>query len=87
MFFRHLSKGDNCDFLLASTDVGWVQGCAVYFCLTCEAEARHRYCFSGVVVVVVDIVGGGINFFVFRSFSQKKRARAMNLGHAYILKS
>ena len=36
------------------------------FFLACEAEARHMYCFSGVVVVV-----GGENFFVFRSFSQK----------------
>ena len=38
------------------------------FCLAWEAEARHMYCFSGVVIVVV---GGGVNFFVFRSFSQK----------------
>ena len=35
-------------------------------CLACEAEARHMYCFSSVVVVVV-----GVNFFVFRSFSRK----------------
>ena len=42
------------------------------FCLACEAEARHMYCFSGVVVVVVVVVGGGgVNFFVFRSFSRK----------------
>ena len=40
------------------------------FCLACEAEARHMYCFSGVVVVVV-VGGGGVNFFVFRSFSRK----------------
>ena len=39
------------------------------FCLACEAEARHMYCFFGVVVVVV--VGGGVNFFAFRSFSRK----------------
>ena len=39
----------------------------IVFCLACEAEARHMYCFSGDVVVV----GGGVNFFVFRSFSQK----------------
>ena len=39
----------------------------VYHCLACEAEARHMYCFSGVVVVD----GGGVNFFVFRSFSRK----------------
>ena len=38
------------------------------FCLACQAEARHMYCFSGVVVVVV--VGGGVNFFAFRSFSR-----------------
>ena len=38
------------------------------FCLACEAEARHMYCFSGVVVVGG---GGGVNFFVFRSFSRK----------------
>ena len=34
------------------------------FCLACEAEARHMYCFSG----------GGVNLcrvFAFRSFSQK----------------
>ena len=36
-------------------------------CLACEAEARHMYCFSSVVVVG----GGSVNFFVFRSFSQK----------------
>ena len=43
------------------------------FCLVCEAEARHMYCFSGVVVVVVVVVVivGGVNFFVFRSFSRK----------------
>ena len=45
------------------------------FCLACEAEARHMYCFSGgVVVVVVVVVGvgvGGVNFLVFRSFSRK----------------
>ena len=38
------------------------------FCLPCEAEARHMYCFSGVNVV------GGLNFcrvLAFRSFSQK----------------
>ena len=32
------------------------------FCLACEAEARHMYCFS---------VVGGVNFSVFRSFSRK----------------
>ena len=37
------------------------------FCLACEAEARHMYCFSGVIVVV----GGGVNFSMFRSFSRK----------------
>ena len=36
------------------------------FCLACEAEARHMYCFSGCVVVIVVV-----NFFVFRSFSRK----------------
>ena len=39
------------------------------FCLACEAEARHMYCFSGGGVVLV--VSGGLNFFVFRSFSRK----------------
>ena len=34
------------------------------YCLACEAEPRHMYCFSGVG-------GGGVNFFVFRSFSRK----------------
>ena len=38
------------------------------FGLACEAEARHMYCFSGSGVVVVR---GGVNFFVFRSFSRK----------------
>ena len=38
-----------------------------YFCLACKAEARHMYCFSSGFIVV----GGGVNFFVFRSFSQK----------------
>ena len=33
----------------------------------CEAEARHMYCFSSSFIGV----GGGVNFFVFRSFSQK----------------
>ena len=37
-----------------------------YFCLACEAEARHMYCFSGVVVVVV--VGGGVNFLCLGHF-------------------
>ena len=41
------------------------------FCLDCEAEARHMYCFSGVVVVVVVVVVGDVNCFVFRSSSQK----------------
>ena len=39
-----------------------------FYCLACEAEARHMYCFSGVVVVAVV---GGVNFYVFRSFSRK----------------
>ena len=42
-------------------------GCC--FFLTCEAEARHMYCFS-----IVMGGGGGLNFcqvFVFRLFSQK----------------
>ena len=39
----------------------------LFFCLACEAEAIHMYCYSGVGVVV----GGGVNFFVFRSFSRK----------------
>ena len=37
------------------------------YCLACEAEAIHMYCFSGSVVVVI----GDVNFFVFMSFSQK----------------
>ena len=42
------------------------------------------YCFSGVVVGG----GGGVNFFVFRSFSQKLSGlEPWNLSHAYILKS
>ena len=43
------------------------------FCFACAAEARHMYCFSG-VVVVVGVVIGGVNFcrvFAFMSFSQK----------------
>ena len=48
------------------------------FCLACEAEARHMYCFSGCGVVVVV---GGINFFcVYVIFSETIRARAMKLG-------
>ena len=41
------------------------------FCLACEAEARHMYCFSGVVVVVVVVVvvgGGGVNFLCLGHF-------------------
>ena len=42
------------------------------FCLVCEAEARHMYCFSGVVVVVVVVVavggGGGVNFLCLGHF-------------------
>ena len=40
------------------------------FCLACEAEARHMYCFSGVVVVVVVvvIVVGGVNFLCLGHF-------------------
>ena len=30
------------------------------YCLACEAEARHMYCFSGGIVVLV--VVGGVNF-------------------------
>ena len=37
------------------------------FCLACEAETRHMYCFSGIGVGC----GGGVNFFVFRAFSRK----------------
>ena len=54
-------------------------------CLACKAEARYMYCFSGVIVVVVV---GGVNFFVFRSFSRKVQGlEPRNLGHACILKS
>ena len=35
-------------------------------CLACEAEARHMYWFSG-----AGGDGSGVNFFVFRSFSQE----------------
>ena len=38
------------------------------FCLACEAEARHMYCFSGVVVVVVVGVVGGVNFLCLGHF-------------------
>ena len=37
-----------------------------FYCLACKAEARHMYCFSGVI--------DNVNFcqvFAFRSFSQK----------------
>ena len=45
-----------------------VYDCMVY-CLTCEAEARHMYYFSGVVVVVVvGGGGGGVNFSVLGHF-------------------
>ena len=33
------------------------------FCLACEAEARHMYCFSG--------GDSGVNFFAFRSIFRK----------------
>ena len=39
------------------------------YCLACEAEARHIYCFPGGGVVVGG--GGSVNFFAFRSFSRK----------------
>ena len=41
-----------------------------HFCLACEAEARHMYCFSGVVVVVVGGggCGGGVNFLCLGHF-------------------
>ena len=59
------------------------------YCLACEAEMRHMYCFSGVVLVVV--VGGGVNFrrvFALRSFSQKLEGlEPWNLGQAYIWRS
>ena len=45
-----------------------LQGKKNYYCLACIAEARQMYCFSGGGVVVVS---GGVNFFMFRSFSQK----------------
>ena len=38
-----------------------------HFCLACEAEARHMYCFSGGGVVVV-VVGGGVNFLCLGHF-------------------
>ena len=38
-------------------------------CLACQAEARHMYCFSGLVVVVIfDVIGGGVSFFVLGHF-------------------
>ena len=39
-------------------------GLTLSFCLACEAEARHMYCFSGGVVVV----GGGVNFLCLGHF-------------------
>ena len=41
------------------------------FCLASEAEARHMYCFSSVVVVSVDGVNFFFRVFAFRPFSQK----------------
>ena len=35
------------------------------FCVACKAEARHMYCFSGVVVVVG---GGVVNFLCLGHF-------------------
>ena len=37
------------------------------YCLACEAEARHMYCFSGGVVVVGG-GGGGVNFLCLGHF-------------------
>ena len=56
----------------------------------CEAEARHMYCFSGVVVVVVVVVvigGGGVNFLCLGHFLRNYKGQSHDLGHAYILKS
>ena len=64
------------------TDINWCYNPAggkarhssYYFCFACKAEARHMYCFSGVVVVVAVVIVGGVNccrVFAFRSFSQK----------------
>ena len=39
-----------------------------YFCLACTAEVRHMYCFSGVVVIAIFIIGGG-NINCFRVFT------------------
>ena len=60
------------------------------YCLACEAKARHRYCFSRVVVIVVVVVGGGINFVEFCVkvfFSETIRARAMKPGSCVQLKA
>ena len=43
----------------------WIPFMIIDFRLACEAEAKHMYCFSGVVVV------GGVNFLGFTSFSPK----------------
>ena len=49
-----------------STRPGGIIGIYFQFCLACEAEARHMYCFSGVVVVVVVVVG--VNFLCLGHF-------------------
>ena len=58
------------------------------YCLACEAETRHMYCFSGVVLVVV--VGGGVNFrrvfCVKVIFAETRRARAIKLWSSLHLK-
>ena len=51
------------------SDVTYMRQVLVYvwsydFCLACEAEARHMYCFSGGVVVVVV----GVNFLCLGHF-------------------
>ena len=46
-----------------------VKSSNICFCLACDAEARHMYCFSGGVVVVAVVVGGGgVNFLCLGHF-------------------
>ena len=50
------------------------QGYLVDFCLACEAEARHMYCFSG-----IGVISGGVNFLCLGHFLRTIRARAIKL--------
>ena len=76
--FKHLSSGEQFSAILALLLYRLLQqekkACVqTIFCLSCEAEARHMYCFSGVVV--------GVNLFcIYVIFSNIVRVRAMKLG-------